>query len=299
MSIRIGIPSGEIYEKIVGGFETIREKYDLQLLRADDEQLGSMFAAGNLDLAFLSPLSYSMGMGKAEYRIIPETCLALEGYTGAYSIYFNPESRSIKTLAAKSDTSYLTIAARTILAERYDAFPETKVANVDAAVSIAEILEKADVALIARKSHAKEPALDLSEQWLDSYEYPLMLGCWVCTINEEKPDEREQVYQQIVAEMASPDLESEVHVRDEFSLAGTKYSRCGNIHYRWSDDMETTMSETLQLLFVLRLYNSVPAVKVLGKGIKLFEGDEGETAPEETNDDHDHACDCEHDNYDK
>ena len=170
MSIRIGIPSGEIYEKIVGSFETIREKYDLQLLRADDEQLGSMFAAGNLDLAFLSPLSYSMGMGKAEYRIIPETCLALEGYTGAYSIYFNPESRSIKTLAAKSDTSYLTIAARTILAERYDAFPETKVANVDAAVSIAEILEKADVALIARKSHAKEPALDLSEQWLDSYE---------------------------------------------------------------------------------------------------------------------------------
>ena len=304
--MKIGIPNGDLYDKLVNNYSNMPEAKDIILLREDDAKLGEMFKNKELDLAFLSPLAYSAGVSDEEYRIVPTTCVALEGYSGHFSIYFNPRARRLATLAARSESEYWTVAAQVVLAERYELFPKINVEDVDNK-DTDDLLSRSDMALILRTSDANESSIDVCEQWFDTYEFPLLAGCWICRAYEHKVKDEESneqpdtetlespeetkyndMMKDICERLAAPDLEAEVPVIQEFKIGGQDHERKGIIHYRWSADIAAAMSETMQILFVLRFFELVPAVKVLGDNTDYFAEMQSHDKDEEDDDQKDH-----------
>lgn len=256
MSIRIGIPNLDIYEPIIARFNEFKEKYDLQLFRDEDSRIADLFAMKKLDLVFLTPIGYGKGLGIADYRIIPHTCLAFENYTASISLFFNQNANRFKTLAAKSENDYITIAARIILAERYDTFPEV----IEVKDGLENMLKTCDTAAVWHGSAGNDLALDISEQWFDTYEFPLPIGFWVCRA-EDYPEN----IIEIVSSIAELDLNAEQAITEIHTLPDSDFYREGIIHYRWSDDIEQALFDTIQILFVLQIFNDVPAIKLLGR----------------------------------
>ena len=240
MSIKIGVPTHKIYDSLIERFDEFKAKYDIQLFRDAESRIADLFANRKLDIAMLTPAGYAKGLAIADYRIIPEACLAHEEFTGELSMFFNPASNRFKVLSVNDEHEYLTMIVRMILAERYDSFPEVKVMHAE--------------------NKGTDVALDVSEQWFDSFEFPLPLALWVCR-NEEL---EEDIVRQIITSIKAEDAVAELHIEENFNVAGIDYLREGNIHYEWNDDIRQALSDTLQMLFVSQYINDIPEVKVLG-----------------------------------
>ena len=258
MSIKIGIPNREIYNPLIEQFEQIKAEYDLQLFRDTEDRLAELFSKKKLDFAILNPIGYANGIGIADYRIVQQTCLAYENYTGELSIYFNRNAHQFKSMATAKETDYLTVIARIILAERYDSFPEIKEMKVD----LQTMLEKCDTAVVWQGSTGNDFALDISENWFDTYEFPLPIGFWVC-----RADDHPEKINEIIAKLVNPEMPDEYPIMEHFHVADTEYERDGNVHYRWSEDIEAALNETMQLLFVLNILEAVPEIKLLTKDV--------------------------------
>jgi len=89
------------------------------------------------------------------------------------------------------------------------------------------------------------------------YDMPLPLAFWVCR-SEEYPDE----IQSIINEMASSELIPEEEVSDNES--GEYGERTGIIFWKWSDDIDKALEQTLQLLYFHQLIPELAGVKILG-----------------------------------
>ncbi len=255
MNIKIGVPNKEIYNFLLDNSSAIKDEYGIQIFRDDEEKLLRLFMDNRLELMLMSPLSYGKGMGSSDFRIIPGPCLSSESYTGLASIYFNRNCNNFKSLAAAKENDFLTIASRIILAERYNSFPEI----FETKLPLDEMLQKYDTALVLEKSTGNDFALDLSEQWFDTYEFPLPLGFWVCKAEDYPKD-----IEQIVSKLTSDNGE-EQQIFDNMEVNGNLYSREGYLIKKWSEDVENSLFETLQLLYMLQIYEDIPAVKVLGR----------------------------------
>jgi hypothetical protein len=260
MSIKIGVPNLEIYNSLISEQNSVSQKYGVQIFRDQESRLLDLFLQNRLDAILASPLSYGKGVGVSDFRIIPTRCIALENYTGAASLFFNSNAKTLSKLAVNDENDFLTIASRIILAERYDSFPEIIKAKGD----INEMLANADLAALWTRNSGLDSALDLSEQWFDTYEFPLPVGIWIC-----KAEEYPEAIEKITEELAGEDLPNELPVQDHIHLAEETCDREGNVHFRWTDDIENSFAETLQLLYVLQLFSEMPAVKVLGKELPL------------------------------
>jgi len=256
MSIKIGIPNREIYNPLIERFEQIKAEYNLNLFRDSDERIAELFSQKKLDVALLNPIGYANGIGIADYRIIQQTCIAYENYTGELSIFFNRSANQFKSLAAVDEHDYLTVVARIILAERYDSFPEIK----EVKSGLDAMLESCDTAVVWQGSTGNDYALDISENWFDTYEFPLPIGFWVC-----RADDYPQNINEIIAKLVNPELPDEFPIMEHFHVAESEYEREGVVHYRWSEDIETSLNETMQLLFVLQVLDAIPEIKLLPK----------------------------------
>lgn len=256
MSIKIGVPTHKIYDSLIERFDEFKAKYDIQLFRDAESRIADLFANRKLDIAMLTPAGYAKGLAIADYRIIPEACLAHEEFTGELSMFFNPASNRFKVLSVNDEHEFLTMIVRMILAERYDSFPEVKVIKAP----LEDMISNSDIAALHAENTGTDAALDVSEQWFDSFEFPLPLGLWVCR-NEEL---EEDIVRQIITSIKAEDAVAELHIEENFNVAGIDYLREGNIHYEWNDDIRQALSDTLQMLFVSQYINDIPEVKVLG-----------------------------------
>ncbi len=256
MSIKIGIPNREIYNPLIERFEQIKGEYDLHLFRDTEDRIAELFSKKKIDVAILNPIGYANGLGIADYRIIQQNCIAYENYTGELSIYFNRSANQFKSLATVKESDYLTVVARMILAERYDSFPEIKEIKDD----LPTMLEQCDTAVVWQGSTGNDFVLDISENWFDTYEFPLPIGFWVCRAEDYPANINE-----IIAKLVNPELPDEFPVLEHFHVADSEYEREGNIHYRWSEDIEAALNETMQLLFVLNVLEAIPEIKLLPK----------------------------------
>lgn len=255
MAIRIGIPKNEKYKFLIENIQSIQAQYSIKYIEDTEENILKMFKGNLLDAVLLSPYSYGLGMADSDFRIIPSHCIALENYTGYASIYFNRNANQFKTLASQKEDSFLTIVARIIMAERYNSFPQV----VELNKTKEEMLNNCDTAVLWEQSTGDEFALDLSEQWFDTYEFPLPLAFWV-TKAEDAPENVEQ----IINELTNSDKKEEL-ISESIDINGSNYVREGVVHKYWNDDIENSLFQTLQLLYLLQIYTDIPAVKVLGR----------------------------------
>jgi predicted solute-binding protein len=255
MPIRIGVPNNKQYDFLIENFKQVQAQHSLKLIRDTEDKILQMFKGNLLEVALLSPFSYGKGMSDSDFRIVPTHCIALENYTGFGSIYFNRNANQFKTMACEKENSYLTIVSRIIMAERYNSFPEIDEMKPEKD----KMLSVCDTAVLWEKSNGNEFALDLSEQWFDTYEFPLPLAMWV-TKSEDYPEN----IVSIIDELTNSDKLQEL-INEDIDINGSNYIREGIIHKYWDDDIENSLFQTLELLFLLQIFTDIPAVKVLGR----------------------------------
>lgn len=253
MKIRIGVIDNPIYEPLYSELEKAKAKYDIQLFKIDEKSIVDLFFARRLDLALLSPLGYAKGVKKADFRIIPTNALSAIGLTNVASTYYKPKSKNVDNVGSPSPEEFLMEIGRILMAERYDlVFDVKKSSN-----NLQEAFTEFDSIIKFGKEETEAVAMDVTEDWFDSYQMPLPLAFWVCYSDD----------------LAIPFIEvteSLAQLPDKFVelKLDNKNSSESEFMWKWDDDVFNATEQVLQLLFFHKVLSEVPAVKVYNENEK-------------------------------
>ncbi|MCK5742783.1 MAG: hypothetical protein KAH48_11230, partial [Chlorobi bacterium] len=187
MKINIAVPTGKMYDALLENSKEAAEKYNLNIIRTDEQQCTKLLLNNRVSVALLTPAGYAAGLSKADYRIMPYTCLAAVNYTGLASIFFKQGLRTVKTMASPDSDAFLIKIGKLILAEKF----EISVELINKKAPVEELLDSADSAAVMEKSSGNDHALDICEEWFNAHEMPLPLAVWTCR-NEELPGNIEE-----------------------------------------------------------------------------------------------------------
>lgn len=255
MSIKIGVPTNKIYDKIFARFDEIKDAYGLELKRLPESRLIKLFHLNQFDIALLSPIGYANNPTKTDLRIIPSACLATASATGLAEFSFNSGLTDVRTCAVEGNGDFLIETAKILLEERYSIAPNF----VEATPPVSDMLGKADSAIAWGKADSAAMSMDVSELWFDSYEMPLPIAFWVVR-NEEHPEE----IVEIIKGLHEKDIPAEESIYSDFDDSG-EAELLGKLFWYWSQDIENALEETFQLLFCRQLIPDIPAIKILGR----------------------------------
>lgn len=254
MPIKIAVPRGDIYRPLYENADAIKDKAEVLIL--DEFSTGKVFASNKVDCALLTPLEYGKATGRQDYRILPESALFLESYTGLASLYFNTGLNRIRKVTYNDAGEYIRAIMKIILAEKYDFNVEFEKSD---AKRLALLLENADASLIQGKEPGPHYSLDMSEEWFDISEIQLPMAFWV-TRNEESP----YGIKDLIAKLSEKAPANFLPAADNNSFTNENGHRSGKIHYRWSMELESSVHFTLQLLFYHQFLKEISDVKLFG-----------------------------------
>ncbi|MFC2130862.1 MqnA/MqnD/SBP family protein [Bacteroidota bacterium] len=257
MEIKLAIPDNFIYNWLIKNSEIVCRDYNVKIYKVSEEKCIELMLSGKVDTALLSPRGYGLGVGKTDFVIIPSAAFSTVGFTGLASIYFKEDLRTIETIATPSPDDFLIKIGILMLAERYNMHPEV----IKTEGSVNDLLKKADAAIIWGFGSAQSNALDVSEEWFDSFEMPLPLAMWVC-----KSLEHPENIEEIVMNLSDKNIEAEQQVLEEEQIDNSPcLAREGLIIREFNKEIETSLDQTLQFLFFHQHLNEIPAVKIMGR----------------------------------
>ncbi len=239
MRVRVAVPNDELLTPLFSS----PPPADVELMLTSPEDCAQLLATNRVDVALLSPLAYGHAGATTEYRIIPASALALEGYTERVWLYFRPSVRTLRRCAVPSRTHFLTHALRLLLLELYDLDPEL---IVRPGQTVAQALTDADAVLSWHEDFSTLHRLDLSEEWYTAFEHPLVLGFWVCR-GEELPAQLPDLLLQLAAP-GLPEAEAVVECVEPRPTPALP-ARRGQLYWRWSTTLSEALHETLTLLY--------------------------------------------------
>lgn len=254
MKIKIAIPDNAIYRDLFFNADTVCKEFGISLIRTTEREVAKLFENNRVDVAFLTPMDYGRGTRISDYRIIPANVFAVSGYSRIASTFFKQGLKTIKSCGSPNPKDFIMAIGKILLAERYNIHVdliETKDEKKD------DILAEFDSAMLWKKNFVDDTALDITEDWFDSYQIPLIMGAWV-TRHEEEPEDLVRVLKL---------FESDA-LRDNKSVVdkpNKEYDpREGEIKYSWNDEMEKAYDALLEILFYHQLTNEMATVKMMG-----------------------------------
>lgn len=262
-SITIAVPDNSLYDVFVENFKEEVGEHHFRLVRTTDDVCADMLLSNRAEIAFVSPLGYGNAVTKVDYRIIPTFLLSADGFTGLGSVYFNPSLKSIDKIATKNSKSYVTLLGEMVLSEKFDLSPaitENRTASTD------EMLAESDAVIAWTDEDHRLSSLDLSDEWKDSFGFPMCLGFWAC-----RPDELPEDIAEILISFAGNTSEQyvtdaeHIHHDDENFDIEMEGARVGVIRYRWNDESESLIGTTLELLYYHQKVSAISAVKLWGR----------------------------------
>ncbi len=253
MKIRVGIPDNAIFKKLYSNSELIKDKYNLEIFVLPEVEVLKLFKARRLDIALLSPLGYGSGVKVADYRIIEGPCLASVSYNGFASILMKAGIRNIKKLNSNSADDYMMLIGRILLAERYDINLKLENEKLDSSTLFAS----SDISIIWGSLDEAPIKFDISEDWYETYEFPLPLGIW-CTYGDNPIENCNE----IINELADSNLKDIEEINE---IDGFGDIKTGELIWKWNGDMQKSMEEIVRLLFFHQFIIEVPKIKLLNK----------------------------------
>lgn len=263
MKIKIGIPDNSICRQLFFNAETVCKEFGITLISAPEREIGLLFDQNKLDVAFLTPMDYGRGTKVGDYRIIPANVLAVDGYSRFASTFFKPGLQTIKTCGSPTPDDFLMCVGKILLAERYSIIIDLQKSKSD---KKDEILEKHDSAMLWKKNFVDDTALDITEDWQDTYSMPLVIGAWVVR-HQEEPEGLER----ILKLFESDSIHSKSKVVDK---PNEDYDpRVGEILYTWTEEIEKSYDALLEILFYHQFTNEIATVKMMGDELTTPEND--------------------------
>ncbi|MGA2298660.1 MAG: MqnA/MqnD/SBP family protein [FCB group bacterium] len=251
MELTLAIPENQIYNSFISKKDDYKN-HTLKIIRTSEQQCFNMLINNKVQVSLLTPYGYGQGLVKSDLRIIPGTALGAIGYTGLATIVFNKGIRIFKTLTCNDKNDFVSIISKIILAERYSLLLNL----VEQKGTNQELPANFETAIIFGKGEENVTDLDLTEDWLDTYEMPLPLAFWVCKADlpfENIPEILTDIFEPV--KMAADIIKSE----------NDAYERQGKFIWQWNNEMENALEQTLQLLFFHQFLPEIPAIKIWGR----------------------------------
>ncbi|HYF04029.1 MAG TPA: hypothetical protein VEC36_11665 [Patescibacteria group bacterium] len=257
--MKIAIPDNPFYAPLLTNTEKVAEKYNVKFFKVSEKQCGELLLANSVEMSLLTPYGYGMAVAQADYRVVPGPVAILHSYTETASLYFKEGAGEIEKAASPTPDDFLMQAAMLILAEKYDLHP-TLERNP---VAITELLKSYDAAVAWGANGNATVALDISEDWFDTFEMPLPLAFWTYRLDDpEHPDEN---LKEIIAELADENLPAEQWIGEKLTTGAAFDARAGKIQWKWNEETEEAISAALHLLYLHLKIKEIPAVKIFGR----------------------------------
>lgn len=253
MSIKIYFPSNEYLENLTTNFDKVQKKYEI--IKIDEKvNLKEALNQNEIDLALVDPITYANISSEIEYSIVPTKCLMAAGYTGIGSIYFAKYLREISSIAYCPNNKYLALLSKIVLKEKYSF--EIEATELEK-VSLGD-LKNYDAILCTEKFDESPNSLDLTEEWFDTFEYPLPIAFWIALENFD--------YEGIskITELLYNPQEKDNQVLDKHKTPTSQYERSGLIINDFSDEAIKSFEEIIQLFYQLGYIEDMKDIRILG-----------------------------------
>ena len=251
--INIAVPNYKFLEPMLYNLKKVEKDSNIRVLEVNPNECFDLFLRNSVDLALFTPLDYGKIIKNADVRIVPQSCFALEGYTGVFSFYFKSGLENINDIPSPMHEDYLSTIFKIVLAEKYEIYAEL----IKSKNSISEMLDEYKLCFHYGSDDEIANSMDLSEEWFDSYESILPVCFWVVR-NEEEPENLEdflisikQYYNEEIIPVSKPvdDVEN----------------RTGNIIIKWNDEIEKSLESVLDMLYFYQYIPEIPEIKLLGE----------------------------------
>ncbi len=253
MPFKIAVPENVIYRDLFAEGLINADKELFRIFKVSEQRLSELMLDNQVDLALMTPISFGKGVGLSNYLILPTRILALEGFTGLASFFFNRTEKRELSCSSTNPDDFMMIIGKILLGELYGLHPEIKKMNGE----WKELLEKSDIAIAWGSAPQNELTLDISEEWFLHYGCILPIGFWVCR-DEDKNQELLKISQNI----CSKELESEIEIIEDNSSAGIYQPRKGKIIYHWKNEVKEALEHTLKILYYHQYIDEIPEVNI-------------------------------------
>ncbi len=255
MKINFAIPDNPIFDKLFINKDIIEKQEGIGIVPVPENRCHELLYTNRVDAAFISPVGYGKGIETGDFRVVNGPVLASYGYTGLASVHFRQDASGINKCATPTPDDFMMIAAKLLLAERYNVHPEM----VKSDGKPEEMLKHSDAVIVWEKSCNQDLSLDVSEMWADSFNFPMVLGFWACHAEEYPPN-----IDKIVYNLAGKELPHETDISEE-DCPDKDLARTGKLLHLWNDDIEYALDQTIHLLYYHQLVDDIAAIKILGR----------------------------------
>ena len=256
MPIRIAVPNDDVYTPLIENAEKYATELGVQIFKVPEKQCFELLKEQKVDVAFVSPLSYCSGVSIGDFRIIPATMLAIEGYSGAMNLLFKENLVKFKKVCYPNNHDFAILMTQILLEERYGIECDNVVHPEN------QLPKDCDAIFTYEPVEPEQITLDVTEDWFDTFAIPMPLGLWVCR-NEEAPDN----IVEILIKLKADDLLPEELISGE---GENVYDRHGRVIWRWDDSMREALEQIFELLYMRNLVSEISAVKLFGEEVDLL-----------------------------
>ena len=205
--------------------------------------------SNNFDLALISPLIYAAISKKNEGRIVKSNVLVLEDFSGELTINIAPNKNKLSTIFFEELNEFIIVAAKLLLSERYGIEPQ-----------LVKNPTEADIVLTknSNEKYADYIKLDLTEDWFDTFEVPLVLGFWIASNEIYNTDTVEQINSFLSQDiLATEQIKSYCNDLDNEN----DFERIGFKHWNWNDNFSKALEKTFDLLFYRNFASHIADIK--------------------------------------
>jgi hypothetical protein len=242
----IAVPTTSLAEPLIKHLEMVATTGGHTVIRTTEMECMKMLLANRADLALVTPMGYGMGVGRADYRIVPHGAVMLQDYTNTAAISFSEHGRSLATCTSSAPEDFLPTIGVVLLAEKFDlALSVRKGDGGDCHIDYPDEIHRS--------------VMDVSEEYNDLLEAPLPVYVWACRSEAEAEDVEAVVRATVEKQL------SDIDVVEAVPPDGDHFPREGKIVYRWTDESEEALATVMELLFYHQLLPEIPAVKLLGR----------------------------------
>lgn len=245
---KVGILNNSIYQPMIKNIEIAANEYNYEVFKLSEEQITKFIFENRFDLVMVNPYILAKVFKFADFRIIPTRIMASVSYSDQASINFNGNPKVINELLVPNNEDFFVKIAQILLSERYNVFPVTKLYN-----NIGEIGD--NTCSMIYNTDENQGQLDISEDFFDSFEIPLLHAFWIVR-NEEEPLN--------VKEFINKAFDSEI--LGEFSIQELHHEeviREGSMITQWDDEIKSSLEQIYQLLYFRQFIDELPEIKLV------------------------------------
>lgn len=220
-----------------------------ELIITDETGVASKLADGSADIALMDPISYLRAFKKTDLRILPATVVAAAGYTELINLSFKQNLKTFSKLSTSFVSEYLIRISMITLSERYSMECEINTTTND----------DTDAVLTMYGEPIGDNSLDITEDWFDSFEFPLPIAFWAVRADFDATDAID-----LVKSIADDDL-IPIEPINELTDSTTYSARGGEIFWQWDDRLESALDEVFEMLYYYGYSSEIYEAKIFGR----------------------------------